>query len=117
MLLQVMVVAQPFSRSCNSQSLILFELEDGTSRGRIGTILWRTEDENGWEIIQRSVSYVQVLGKLQRRSREARNTLKVIRVHEVADVAHHVFFHLLEAAFVTLCHERGTPVGALVFPS
>ena len=88
----------------------MFTLEDGTSRGQIAARQWRSDivdplpdDDSGL--------YVHVVGQLdQKVFMGARNALNVRRIHRVTDIADQLFFHLMETAFVTLCHERGPPV-------
>ena len=89
----------------------MYDLEDGTGFKLIVATQWREEvlvemPEDDPQL------YVQIIGTLDRRSQEAKNALKVKHIQKVTDVAHRLWYHILEVAYVTLCYERGPPVSS-----
>ncbi|KAM5531059.1 hypothetical protein V8D89_015279 [Ganoderma adspersum] len=93
-----------------STSSTTYELEDGTSRGRISARQWSSEancDElpDDW-----SKLYVHIVGYLDRKIQlNGRNWVIIEHIHAVTDMPNRLFFHILETAFVTLSLQRGPP--------
>ena len=88
---------------------VRYDLEDGTSGGQIRA---RHFHSHVMSDIRENV-YVQIEGTIHRGPTDKKNSLTVKSIHKVTDVAHHVFFHLLEVAFVTMYHKSKLPVGPL----
>lgn len=91
---------------------IFYDLADGTSGGLISATQWRSDARIVLPDDEPSM-YAEIIGTLHRSPLDLKNSLKVHAIHRVpaGAVADRVCYHLLEAAFVTLCFERGPPVG------
>ncbi len=73
---------------------------------------WRSD---GGETLREGHSgYVQVVGHLDTKTQSGSNNVLIVKsIRALDDPADRLFFHLMQAAFVTLCFERGPPVGAV----
>ncbi len=98
-----------------SESSTAYELEDGTSHGRISARQW-VSDTNCDELPDDySKLYVHVVGHLDRKVQlNSRNWVIIEHIHAVTDMPNRLFFHILETAFVTLSLQRGPPVCCIV---
>lgn len=88
-----------------------YQLEDGTSQGRILVEQWRSEAANYFEELDNNGQlYLRVLGEPKRF--RGRNRINVSRRGTVRKVTnpHEPYFHLLEAFFATQSIEIGQPV-------
>ncbi|KAI1795869.1 hypothetical protein LXA43DRAFT_989837 [Ganoderma leucocontextum] len=92
-----------------SDSSTTYELEDGTSRGRISARQWSSDVECD-QLPDDYSLYVHIVGHLDRKVRlNSRNWVIIEHIHEVTDMPNRLFFHILETAFVTLSLQRGPP--------
>lgn len=98
-----------------SPSSTVYELEDGTSRGRISARRWSSEADCDELPDDCSKLYVDIVGHLDRKVRlNARNCVIIEHIHAATDVPNRLFFHILDTAFVTLSLQRGPPVRSLL---
>ncbi|TFK91041.1 hypothetical protein K466DRAFT_660376 [Polyporus arcularius HHB13444] len=88
-------------------SSITYVLEDGTG-SRMSARQWRSD---GGETLREGHSgYVQVVGHLDTKTQSGSNNVLIVKsIRALDDPADRLFFHLMQAAFVTLCFERGPP--------
>ncbi|EJF65866.1 hypothetical protein BD309DRAFT_1013742 [Dichomitus squalens] len=97
------------------ESTVVYTLEDGTSLGRIDARHYPTGssfEELSDSDQGTSQLYVHVLGTLDLKVKlGSRNVIRVLHMYRVTD-PNQLFFHILEAAFVTLSLERGPPPAA-----
>ncbi|PIL24006.1 transporter [Ganoderma sinense ZZ0214-1] len=93
-----------------SESSTTYELEDGTSRGRIFARRWSSDAACDDLPDDCSKLYVHIVGHLDRKAQlNGRNWVIIEQIHAVTDMPNRLFFHILETAFVTLSLERGPP--------
>ena len=89
-----------------------YVLEDGTSLGRInGRHYGSGSERDEPEDCGMSQLYVHIVGTLRTTQKlEYKNAIQITHVRKVTDLPNQLFFHILEAAFVSLRFERGPPV-------
>ena len=94
-------------------SSITYTLEDGTCRG-ISARQWLSD--GGDTLSEDYRGYVHVVGQLDTRTQSRfKNVLVVKTIRALKDdPADQLAFNILQAAYVTLCLERGPPVSAVV---
>ncbi|KAI0647062.1 hypothetical protein C8Q79DRAFT_957593 [Trametes meyenii] len=92
-------------------SITFFDLEDGTTGGRVAAKRWRNNRETEGIPTDGRPFYAQIIGKIVRGAQETRNVLEINQLgglHEVTD-PHHVLLHILEVAYFTLMLKHGSP--------